>query len=180
MKSTAIACAIAASALGFGSLSFAQGSGWDRTERSERREERREDRAERREDRREHRRDDRQARRDTRHDQHGQYQQRSFNEQRDQQPWIHDRYYRQPNHGQPYYQHSNRQHQWRGHTQRYQRGDHLPYQFRQRHYYVNDWRAHRGLYAPPYGYQWVQADSGDYLLVALATGLIANLLLNQY
>jgi len=51
-------------------------------------------------------------------------------------------------------------------------------QYSQRQYYVNDWRAHH-LYAPPYGYQWVQADGGDYLLVALATGLIANLLLNQ-
>ena len=40
MKSTAIACAIAASALGFSSLSFAQGSGWDRDQRSERREDR--------------------------------------------------------------------------------------------------------------------------------------------
>jgi Ni/Co efflux regulator RcnB len=180
MKSTAIACAIAASALGFGSLSFAQGSGWDRNERSEGREDRRDDRRADRHESREHRRDDRQARRDGRHEQHGQYHQRNFNERRDQQPWIHDRAYGQPNHGQPYYQHSNRQHQWSGHTRHYQRGDHLPYQFRQRHYYVNDWRAHRGLYAPPYGYQWVQADSGDYLLVALATGLIANLLLNQY
>lgn len=180
MKSTAIACAIAASALGFGSLSFAQGSGWDRNNGSERREDRREDRTERREERRDHRHDDRQARRDGRAEQHGQYQQRNFNERRDQQPWIHDRYYQQPNHGQPHYQHSNRQHQWSGHTQRYQRGDHLPYQYRQRQYYVNDWRAHRGLYAPPYGYHWVQADGGDYLLVALATGVIANLLLNQY
>ena len=146
MKSTAIVCAIAASALGFSSLSFAQGSGYDRDQRSERREERREDR-----------RDDRQARRDSRQERHGQYQ--------------------QPQYQQPQY---SRQHQWSGHAQRYQRGDQLPYQFRQRQYYVNDWRAHRGLYAPPYGYQWVQADGGDYLLVALATGLIANLLLNQY
>ena len=61
----------------------------------------------------------------------------------------------------------------------YRQGEYLPYQFRQRQYYVNDWHARR-LYAPPQGYQWVQADdSGDYLLVAIATGLIANLILNQ-
>jgi Ni/Co efflux regulator RcnB len=59
---------------------------------------------------------------------------------------------------------------------RWHRGDVLPWQYRQRYGYV-DWRAH-SLYAPPYGYQWVEDDSGDFLLVALATGLIANLLVN--
>lgn len=58
------------------------------------------------------------------------------------------------------------------------RGERLPYDWRSRYYTVNDWRAYN-LYAPPAGYQWVQADTGDYLLVALATGLIANLLLNR-
>jgi Ni/Co efflux regulator RcnB len=42
---------------------------------------------------------------------------------------------------------------------------------------VNDWRSHR-LSAPPRGYQWVQV-GGDYVLVAIATGIIAQLLLNQ-
>ena len=61
----------------------------------------------------------------------------------------------------------------------YRRGEYLPPHFRQRQYHVNDWYARR-LYAPPQGYQWVQADdSGDFLLVAIATGLIANLILNQ-
>lgn len=45
-----------------------------------------------------------------------------------------------------------------------------------RRYWINDWRA-RNLYAPPYGYEWVQTDSGDVLLIALATGLIANAIL---
>ena len=44
---------------------------------------------------------------------------------------------------------------------------------------VSNYRAYSRLYAPPRGYHWVQADSGDYLLVAIATGLIANLLLSQ-
>jgi Ni/Co efflux regulator RcnB len=39
---------------------------------------------------------------------------------------------------------------------------------------VSDWRSHR-LNAPPRGYQWVQSGS-DYLLVAVATGIIAQLL----
>ncbi|MBI2771635.1 MAG: RcnB family protein [Burkholderiales bacterium] len=59
------------------------------------------------------------------------------------------------------------------------RGGYVQPQYRGHQYVVNDWRA-RQLYAPPYGYQWVQADdSGEYALVALATGLIAQLLLNQ-
>jgi Ni/Co efflux regulator RcnB len=60
---------------------------------------------------------------------------------------------------------------------RFYRGGYLPPQYRNRAYSVNDWRAYNGLYAPPYGYQWVNAD-GEFLLVALATGLIANALLN--
>ena len=57
------------------------------------------------------------------------------------------------------------------------RGDRLPYEYRTRHYVVDDWRSHH-LYAPPRGYQWVQS-GGDYLLVAVATGIIASILLNQ-
>jgi Ni/Co efflux regulator RcnB len=57
------------------------------------------------------------------------------------------------------------------------RGDRLPHQYRTRHYVVDDWRGHH-LYAPPSGYHWVQS-GGDYLLVAVATGIIASILLNQ-
>ncbi len=57
------------------------------------------------------------------------------------------------------------------------RGDRLPYYSRSHHYVVDDWRGHR-LSAPPRGYHWVQAGS-DYVLVAIATGLIAAILLNQ-
>lgn len=57
------------------------------------------------------------------------------------------------------------------------RGDRLPYEYRHRQYVVDDWRGHH-LYAPPRGYQWVQS-GGDYLLVAVATGIIASILLNQ-
>lgn len=62
--------------------------------------------------------------------------------------------------------------------QHFRRGDYLPsHEWREAHS-VHDWRARR-LYAPAPGYGWVQADTGDYLLVALATGLIANILVAQ-
>ena len=57
------------------------------------------------------------------------------------------------------------------------RGGRLPMQYRNRGYVVDDWRGHR-LSAPPRGYYWVQT-GGDYVLVAIATGIIAQILLNQ-
>lgn len=57
---------------------------------------------------------------------------------------------------------------------RWNRGDRLPMEYRDRQYVVNDWRGHQ-LSAPPRGHQWVQNGS-DYLLVALASGLIAQML----
>ncbi len=57
------------------------------------------------------------------------------------------------------------------------RGGRLPMQYRNRGYVVDDWRGHR-LSAPPRGYHWVQT-GGDYVLVAIATGIIAQILLNQ-
>lgn len=61
-------------------------------------------------------------------------------------------------------------HNWR-------RGGRVPPQYRSHHYVVNDWRGHH-LSAPPRGYHWVQYGS-DYLLVAIATGVIAQLILGQ-
>lgn len=58
----------------------------------------------------------------------------------------------------------------------YYRGERLPAEYRHRQYVVNDWRSHR-LSAPPRGYQWVQT-GGDYVLVAIATGIILQLFLN--
>ena len=67
---------------------------------------------------------------------------------------------------------------WSADAPRFRRGDFLPYEYRQRQFLVNDWRAHR-LYAPPPGYQWVQTDGGDFLLIAIATGMIANMMIGQ-
>lgn len=58
---------------------------------------------------------------------------------------------------------------------RFYRGGYLPVSYRQPTYYVS-WRAYPNrLYAPPYGYQWVQVDH-EFVLIALATGLIATTL----
>ena len=59
----------------------------------------------------------------------------------------------------------------------YYRGDRLPAEYRHRNYVVDDWRGHR-LSAPPRGYHWVQS-GGDYILVAIATGIILQILLSQ-
>jgi Ni/Co efflux regulator RcnB len=59
----------------------------------------------------------------------------------------------------------------------FHRGDRLPAEYRHRHYVVDDWRGHN-LSAPPRGYHWVQT-GGDYVLVAIATGVILQLLLSN-
>ncbi len=64
-----------------------------------------------------------------------------------------------------------------GPNYQYYRGDRLPIEYRHRHYVVDDWRGHR-LSAPPRGYHWVQS-GGDYILVAIATGIIMQILLGQ-
>jgi Ni/Co efflux regulator RcnB len=60
---------------------------------------------------------------------------------------------------------------------RFQRGDRLPPEYRERQYVVDDWRGHH-LSAPPRGYHWVQS-GGDYVLAAVATGLILQVLLSN-
>jgi Ni/Co efflux regulator RcnB len=55
---------------------------------------------------------------------------------------------------------------------RWHRGYRLPRAYWGRSHWVN-WRTHY-LWAPPYGYQWVYID-GDYVLMAIATGLIADI-----
>jgi Ni/Co efflux regulator RcnB len=59
----------------------------------------------------------------------------------------------------------------------FHRGQRLPAEYRHRRYVVDDWRGHH-LSAPPRGYHWVQM-GGDYVLVAITTGVILQLLLNN-
>jgi Ni/Co efflux regulator RcnB len=160
MKTSAIVCALLAGTLGFGSLPQAQDwrgrhDGGHRTERQDNRgdnNDRRDWRAQRRDDRR--------------------------------QDWNNNqpRYQQQPRYGynQPQYQYNQpayvyNQPRYYSQAPRFYRGGTLPYEYRQRNYYVNNWNAYPGLYAPPYGYQWMQVGN-DFMLVALATGLIASLL----
>jgi len=57
------------------------------------------------------------------------------------------------------------------------RGGRLPARYRSHQYVVNNWREHH-LRPPPRGYHWVQT-GGDYVLAAIATGVIADLIINH-
>lgn len=58
----------------------------------------------------------------------------------------------------------------------WRRGGYVPAPYRS--YYVQDW-GYYGLRAPPPGYRWVYAD-GNFVLMALTSGLIADVILNAY
>lgn len=60
----------------------------------------------------------------------------------------------------------------------WRKGDRLPSEYRDRNYVVDDWRGH-GLSAPPRGYHWVGVN-GDYVLAAVATGVIASVLMSGH
>ncbi len=60
----------------------------------------------------------------------------------------------------------------------YKRGGYLPVQYRESRYYVTDWRARR-LREPPRGYRWVRSDNNEFLLVAIATGIITSIILSN-
>ncbi|MEN3277416.1 MAG: hypothetical protein V7631_3206 [Massilia sp.] len=57
------------------------------------------------------------------------------------------------------------------------RGQRLHQEYRGQRYVVSDWRE-RHLSAPPWGHHWVRAGN-DYVLAAIATGLIAQVLLSN-
>ncbi len=107
----------------------------------------------RRDDRRDYRQDRRDDRRDFRHDRR--------DDRRDYRQSRNDRHY----------------HYYNARGPEFRRGGYIPYEYRNRQYVVVNPHQHR-LYAPPRGHQWVQVGT-DYVLVAIATGLIANLILNN-
>lgn len=53
------------------------------------------------------------------------------------------------------------------------RGDH----FSGHYVAVDDWQG-RHLRRPPHGYHWVQNDDGDYILVAITSSIILDMMLN--
>lgn len=150
--------AIAVATLSVSSLSFAQDNSQGQrfgAPTMQRVDDRRDDRRDFREDRRDDRRDFRQERREDRRD---------FRNDRRDDRWADRRQGPQV-----------RYYQARG--PEFQRGRYIPHEYRNRQYVVVNPHQHR-LYAPPRGQQWVQV-GGDYVLVAIATGLIVNLILNN-
>ena len=90
---------------------------------------------------------------------------------------------------QPQDQHQDRDHQGQSQNQRgmyerghsegwYKKGGHVPSQYRGGSYAVTDWRSQH-LRQPPRGYHYVRSDNGDFLLVAITTGVIASILANH-
>lgn len=59
----------------------------------------------------------------------------------------------------------------------WRRGGRVPSEYQGRQYVVNDWRGRR-LQQPPRGYQWVGV-GGDFVLAAVATGLIAQIIIGR-
>jgi Ni/Co efflux regulator RcnB len=59
----------------------------------------------------------------------------------------------------------------------YRRGGYIPEEYRDHRYVVEEWREYR-LPPPPRDYQWVRSDNGQFLLVAMASGIIANIVIN--
>lgn len=58
------------------------------------------------------------------------------------------------------------------------RGKRAPWQYRQPQYYVNDWQT-RKLSTPPRGYRWVRNDDNQFLLIAIASGIISQVFINE-
>lgn len=162
LKTTLIACAVGAMSLSTAGLALAQGRGnngndqqrQDQREHGNKQDRRDDHRNEHRNDARGHDRgDDRQARHEgpTRWD------------NRDGRDYWNGRY-------------ANRG-RGAGPSHSYYVGNRLPPVYHQPRYVINDWRSHQ-LRQPPRGYHWVQS-GGDYLLVAITTGVILQLLLSN-
>ena len=163
MKTRSVIAAALAATLALSALpSFAQHN--DRRDNNreeliqkhERQADRREDRRDDRWDRRDDRRDDRFDRRDDRFD------------RRDDRRDARNRYYHYRD-GHRYY--------YSARGPEFRRGRYIPREYRHRQYVVVNHRVHH-LYAPPRGHQWVQVGT-DYVLIAVATGLIAHIILNH-
>ncbi len=121
----------------------------------DRAQERREDRREFRDERRDERREDRREYRDERREQRREMRDDRRDDRRD---------YRDARRG-------------AGPRHDLYRGQRLPANYHHKQYVVDNWRAHR-LSAPPRGYHWVQVGN-DYVLAAIATGIIASVLLGN-
>lgn len=59
----------------------------------------------------------------------------------------------------------------------FKRGDRAPHHFRGHRYHVYNWNAH-GLTPPPHGHHWAKIGN-DFVLIAVATGVITTIILNH-
>lgn len=57
----------------------------------------------------------------------------------------------------------------------WERGGHLPDQYRSRNYIVRDYRRY-GYAAPPRGHAYYRTNTGDVVMAAIATGVIASVI----
>ena len=71
---------------------------------------------------------------------------------------------------------NQRRQEYNAHGPEFARGRYIPREYRDRAYEV-DYREHH-LSPPPQGHRWVQVGA-DYVLIAIATGVIANIILNH-
>jgi Ni/Co efflux regulator RcnB len=60
----------------------------------------------------------------------------------------------------------------------YRRGERIDVVYLQPRYYVPDYRVYH-LAPPPPGHRWIRYPDGRFLLVAIATGVITDILLNH-
>jgi len=153
MKSTAIIFAIAAASLGFSAVSSAQGNGRHSM----------------------HEEPVQVQQSDSRHaDQHDQRRYNRHDERR-----MEQRYDRQDDRrfDQGEMRRNDRNGYYSARGPDFRRGGYIPREYRNRQYVVTDYRSYH-LSPPPYGQQWVQVGP-DYVLIAIATGLIANVLLSH-
>jgi Ni/Co efflux regulator RcnB len=74
-----------------------------------------------------------------------------------------------------YYRHEKHKH-WKHRD--YRRGDRIEVVYLEPRYYVDDYEYYH-LRQPPRGHRWVRTDDGRYILVAVATGIIADILLHH-
>ncbi|RDS82031.1 hypothetical protein DWU99_15170 [Dyella psychrodurans] len=81
----------------------------------------------------------------------------------------HDHGYDHDHYDHDHYDHDHGRHG--GWDKHYGRGDRLPERYRGPDYYVDDYERYH-LYAPRPGYRWVRGDDGQFVLVAVATGII--------
>ncbi|MEW9572901.1 RcnB family protein [Rhodanobacter sp. Si-c] len=77
-----------------------------------------------------------------------------------------------------HHQSSSVMHDRGAHEGWYKKGGVMPNDYRNNRYVVSDWRSEH-LREPPQGYHWVRSDNGDFLLVAVTTGVISSILLSH-